>query len=184
MKILSFIGNFAERISIIIGAFLGSQIPFFMHQYGEQLAGHVAELQELVDRLRTLAAHSNKTLEQYIHKFTLSADPDFFHQGEFMDLMLYRLEKLHLALIHLTESSPWVRPFTFIQDFQGDIARATLATFQPGIPLSLEGLGYLIPGSVIGWLISRSFFKILSFCLKGFKKIINRQPSKSPSSIL
>ena len=43
-------------------AFAGSQIPQFMQQYSQRLAGHVAELQQLIDQLRSVAAHSNKSL--------------------------------------------------------------------------------------------------------------------------
>src|ERR1700679_1329642 len=105
MKIFSTIGSLLDRLCVVIGAFIGSQIPQFMQQYTQRLAGHVDALQRLLNQLRQMASLSNKTLEQYIQKFKDTSDSDFVHQGEFMQGILSRWEDLHQALDRLTQGS-------------------------------------------------------------------------------
>lgn len=158
MKILSFLGNILDRLCVLGGAFIGSQIPAFMQQYIQRLSGHVDELQHVIRHLEFAAAHSGKTLEQYIQKFLSSVDIDFIHQGEFMQKTLVRWEELNLTLYHLTHSSLWVRPYLFLKELQYDIAQSVLASFQSSLNLNPEGLCYAGTGMLIGWL----FFKALS----------------------
>jgi hypothetical protein len=162
MKILPSIGSLMDRLFVVAGAFLGSQIPEFLHQYTQRLSGHVGELQRLLNQMRQVASYSNKTLEQYIHKFITSPDPDFARQGEFMHGMASRFEELNLALNHLTQTSMWLRPYTFLKEVQYDIAHATLASFQPGINLNYEGLCYAGAGILIGW----AFYQMVSKCIR------------------
>ena len=149
-----------DRLVVVIGAFLGAQVPEFIQQYMHRLSGHVAELQRLLTQLQQIAALSNKSLEEYTRKFLTSGDLDFVRQGEFMQSLLLRWETLQHELQVLQESSAWTRPFVFLQNYQGEIVHSTMASFQPGINLSLEGLYYAGVGIVLGWgtykLISRS----------------------------
>jgi Protein of unknown function (DUF2937) len=162
IKVIPSIEWILDRVSAVIGAFIGSQIPEFMQQYTQRLAGHVDELQRLVNQMRQVASYSNKTLEQYIHKFISSTDPDFARQGEFMQGMLSRWEELKQTLVHLTYSSAWIRPYIFLKELQYDIAHSTFVSFHPGINLSMEGIFYAGAGIVIGWtfyrMMSRSFY--------------------------
>lgn len=163
MSIFSFVGSIIDRLCVVAGAFIGSQIPQFMQQYTQRLAGHVEALQKLIGQLNHIASLSQKTLEQYIHKFIQSGDPDFMKQGDFMQGILNRWQELHQALSHLNQSSLWTRPYYFIKDLQPDIAHSTLASFQPGLSLTLEGLCYAGAGMLIGWMIYQIASKIISF---------------------
>ena len=166
MRLLLSLGSILDRLCIVAGAFFGSQIPQFMQQYSQRLAGHVSELQKLIDQLRQAASLSHKTLDQYILKFLSSADPDFAHQGQFMQGIVHRWEELNQALVHLSQSSAWQRPLIFFKDLQLDIAQSTLAAFQPGINLNLEGMCYAGLGVFLGWL----FYQFVS---KGLASIWN-----------
>lgn len=161
MKLLSPIGNLIDRLCVVAGAFIGSQIPLFMQQYTQRLAGHVEELNRLLNQMRQVAFHSNKTLEQYIQKFISSSDPDFVHQGEFMQGILLRWEEFNHAFYQLSKSSLWDRPYVFLKEIQYDIAASTLASFQPGISLNLEGFCYAGIGIVLGW----AFYHMISKCI-------------------
>lgn len=161
MKIIQLIGSLLDRLLVVLGAFAGSQIPEFMQQYTQRLGGHVHELNRLINQLHGLALQSHKTLEQYIHKFLYNSDMDFIQQGEFMNQMLIRWENLDQILYRLNHSSIWERPYVFLTTLQSDIAESTLASFQPGLNLNLEGLSYAIIGMLGGWI----FYQILSKCL-------------------
>ncbi len=183
MKIFHFAENLLDRLCVVLGAFVGSQIPEFMQQYTQRLAGHVDELNHLLDQLRQVATYSNKTLEQYIEKFISNADLDFSRQGEFMQGVVNRWQELHQALNHLMQSSIWSRPYIFIKDLQYDIAQSTLTSFQPGINLSAEGLCY----TGAGILISLALYHTLTKCLAiGYSRtlgILNTTFNKSFQAI-
>lgn len=87
------------------------QMPMFMHQYTQRLAGHVDELAIHINLLQKAAAFSDKTLDQYIHKFLLSMDPDFTHQGEIMQNLVERHKELSVVLNGMYDSSVVGRPF-------------------------------------------------------------------------
>lgn len=161
MRILPSVGSIIDRLCVVAGAFICSQIPEFMQQYTHRLGGHVDELQQLITQMRQVASYSNKTLEQYLHKFISSSDPDFVRQGEFMQGILFRWEELNRAFYSLTQSTILTRPYIFLKELQYDIAQSTLTTFHPSINLSTEGLCYAGAGILIGW----AFYRLISKCL-------------------
>lgn len=163
MPIFSFFGSLLDRLFIVAGAFIGSQIPQFMQQYTQRLAGNVEALQKLIGQLNHMASLSQKTLEKYIQKFKISEDPDFVQQGDFMQGILNRWEELHEALVHLNQSSIWVRPYYFLKDLQADIAHSTISSFHPGLSLTLEGLCYAGIGMILGWIFYQILSKIIIF---------------------
>lgn len=163
MKIFSFVGSLIDRLCVVAGAFIGSQVPQFMQQYTQRLAGHVEALQKLIHQLHQIASLSQKTLEQYIQKFVDSGDPDFIQQGDFMQGILNRWQELHLALNNLTQSSIWLRPYYFLKDLQPDIAHSTLSSYQPGLSLTIEGLCYAGAGMILSWALYQIVSKFIIF---------------------
>lgn len=174
MKFLFSFSSLIDRLFIVVGAFAGSQISPFMQQYSHRLAGHAAELQQMVDQLHKTAALSHKSLNQYVDKFLSSSDPDFVHQGFFMQGIVERSNELNHALSSLMTSSPWMRPFVLAKDLQPDIAKATLGTFQPALSLNVEGIFYAGIGILFGWLSYKILAKCLCFACTGSLRIIKR----------
>lgn len=169
MRIFSSVGNLIDRLSVMVGAIVGSQVPTFIQQYMSRLEGHVEELQKILNQLRGAASISNKTLEEYIHKFIINPDQDFVHHGEFLQSLVIRYEQLNQTLYHLTQSSVWTRPYMFLHDLQHDIAHSTLISFQPGIQFNLEGLTYILIGSIAGWAFYQILAKIFTI---GFSRVV------------
>lgn len=152
MSISNFVGGLFDRLCVVAGAFIGSQIPSFITQYTQRLSGHVAELEHLVAGMKKSAGLSGKTVESYIGKFTSSQDPDFARQGELMQHLVTRWQELALSLHNLMESTIWTRPFVFMTNWNSEVAEGTLASFQPSITLSVEGLCYTGAGILVGYL--------------------------------
>ncbi len=162
MPFFRLLSSILDRLFVIAGALIGAQIPLFILQYGQRLAGHVDELNRLLNNLRELANQSHKTLEQYIAKFLANSDSDFAGQGKFMLDVVGRFENLNQALQNLMMSNLWKRPFVFIKDLQLDIAESTLHDFQPGIQLTPEGFIYMAISAIIGFFIYQLIGKIAS----------------------
>lgn len=175
MKILRFLSGLLDRLFVVAGAFMGSQIPQFIHQYMQRLAGHVDELNYLIGNIRQLASHSNKTLEQYIDKFLSNGDPDFVQQGQFMQTVVGRWQDLSQTLAQLNDSSFWTRPYVFVSSLNPDIAKATFYSFVPGISLSIEGLYYTGLGLIFGYCVYHLIAWILCGLAKGVGSLFKRQ---------
>ncbi|MFI0434557.1 MAG: DUF2937 family protein [Parachlamydiaceae bacterium] len=162
MKIFSLIGNLFDRLFVVAGACIGSQIPQFMHQYIERLAGHVDALKKLINQLDQIAAGSNKHLDQYIQKFKESIDIDFNRQGDFLQGIVDRWQELNKTLEQMTQSPFWQRPYYFFKDFQADIAHSTFDSFQPGFNLTIEGGCYALVGMLIGWSFYQTIIQLFA----------------------
>lgn len=169
--------NTLDRICAVIGALVFSQAPMFMQQYTQQLGGHVAELRLQIEAMTQAADQSGKTLELFIQKFTSNSDLDVMRQGEIMQKMLERYHSLSETYLLLSQSSAFTKPFIFVSDLYGDIAKSTLATFNFGLEFSLEGLIYALIGIFFG-------YSIFAGIKKGFRAIGNllRPAKKTPQS--
>lgn len=162
-----------DRIFVVAGALVFLQAPLFIQQYQQQLSGHVDELRMQVDAMRMSATHSDKTLDQYIEKFTQSSDGDFSRQGELMSGMVKRLDDLSFGMAKLNEANPWSRPFLFMWYSKQDIVQTTIHSFSLGIPLTFEGLVFALVGMIIGCLL-----------FAGIKKLCRKlAPRKKPAPI-
>lgn len=163
MGIVKLFSSLLDRVFVVAGAFIGSQVPAFMQQYTNRLAGHVEELKHLVEAIQKSASLSGKTLDQYIHKFLTNSDQDFVQQGEFMQSLVNRWDSFSTALRHLSESTVWSRPFVFIRELHYDVAGSTLYSFQPNIVLTIEGLCYTGLGILTGYSTYYLLTKIFRF---------------------
>lgn len=164
LKIIHYI---LDRLFVVAGAFIGSQVPAFIQQYSQRLAGHVDELGRTIATLQKAAEHSNKNLDQYIGKFITSSDPDFSKQGEIMQSIVFRWQEITTSYQHLTGSNVWSRPFVFFSEWQPDIVKATLKSFQPSLALSVEGLCYTVAGLFAGYLFYHLIVRLFSALYRG-----------------
>lgn len=170
MFIVRFISAMLDRLFIVVGAFCGCQVPFFMHQYAQRLAGRIDELNYLLNQITHTASLSNKSLEQYIGKFLASGDSDFVIQGEFMQTMWIRKNHLIHVFNEFSHSSIWGRPFVFFKNLDWDMFKSTFFSFQPGFTFSLEALCYTGIGILGGYAIYQVVVKVFFFSFGKQKK--------------
>lgn len=163
MRFFWFMGGLLDRLFVVAGAFLGSQIPAFIQQYSQRLSGHVDELNHLLKWMQESANHSGKTLEQYMVKFLHSTDPDFIQQGLFMKSVISRWKIFSTSLNHLQESSLWSKFYIFLKEMQYEVAQPTFLSFQPNLALSLEGFCYTGIGILVGYVFYHIVIKIFGF---------------------
>jgi hypothetical protein len=182
MRFLKFFSGLLDRLFLLIGAFIGSQVPEFMQQYRQRLSGHEAELNQLVDKLTQMASLSGKTLDQYIEKFMINADLDFAAQGTFMQGVVARWHDLHQTLQALAESSMWERPFYFFKYLNYPIAESTIQSFQPGINLTIEGLCYTGLGMGMAYLIYAMVVKLVLFIYRKLATLFGGSKKGSPET--
>ena len=172
---MNFIGSILDRMFVLIGAFLGSQLPQFMQQYIQRLATHIEELNHLLQKLRGIASLSNKTLDQYIDKFLMSTDPDFIHQGQFMQEMVFRWEALTDSWTQITQSSLWMKPYVFLREMNVSLVESTWNGFQPGISLTGEALCYTLIGALLGFILYQILLKMILFIYRTLFPVKSKQ---------
>lgn len=165
---VQWISGFIDRLLVVLGALVFSQAPQFFAQYMHRLSGHVEELRIHIRSLQQAAQKSGMELPQYIEKFTEHQDFAFSTHGEMMQGMLTRYSEISQASIAMQETTPLTRPFVFLQHFNFDIAKATVAQFQPGVLLTIEGAVYAVIGMGIGYML----YQLFSFPFK--KRIVKK----------
>lgn len=170
-----FIDWFFDRLFIVLGALLGSQIPAWVQQYSQRLGGHVNELKYLIEKLTFISLSVSKTPEEYMHKLIGSSDPDVVKQGEFIQAIFERSEALSYASKRLSDCSIWERPFVLIRTIDYDVAISTLASFQPSLSMTIEGLCYTAIGILFGCLIYQGLVKLFKSFWNRFKSLFSKK---------
>jgi hypothetical protein len=140
-----------DRLLVVAGAVVFSQAPQFFSQYLHRLSGHAEEIKIHTQAIRQAARASGRELSEYMLKFSQHPDPDVSKHGEIMQGMLNRYAELTQAAGAMQESTLLSRPFVFMKTFQPEIVKSTLASFQPGIVLTWEGIAYALIGMLVGY---------------------------------
>jgi len=167
-----------DRVLVVVGMLMFSQIPVFMNQYTQRLGGHFDEIVLHIVSLKKIAHQQNKSLEEYIKKFLNSTDKDFSSQGIFMHRLLGRKTRLQNHLIRLKESTGIKKLGIFLYNLDFHLARTTFQNFEPAILLTGESVVYGLIG-ILFLLISYHFiFKVL---LKRLTTLLHHQIIKKPS---
>lgn len=164
-KWLSFI---IDRIFVVLGALLFSQIPNFFIHYTQRLGGHVSELKLQIDAMQQAALKSGKTLPEFIHKFQSHGDADIALQGGIMNDMMARFIDLSSAYTAMLDATPLSRPMVFFKSFQWNIAQMTFQDFTWGFSVTLEGAIYAFLGMFVGYLTYTSCRMIMRRTWKKF----------------
>ena len=151
-----------DRVIALSGALLFSQAPMFIHQYTQNLSGHVAELNIQIQSLRNVASSTGKSLPEYVAKFTESSDIDFQAQGKWINALTDRFHSINDSLGALQDSSLLTRPLLFIRHCYLDVVEQTYHDFTPGIPFSIEGAAY----AFVGMVLFSSLFWMLKLCIR------------------
>lgn len=167
---MRFVDGVVDRLIVIIFALSMMQMPQFMAHYTQRLGGHVDEIAYQVLAVEKMVKESNKSLTEWIKDLKQHSDPQVSVQGDFLNNLIFRHENLKTLHQRLIECSVWERPVIFLATFQGSIAKQTLYDFEPGLPLSKEGLLFALIGMLLG-----------TYCYKGIKRIPRLFTKKLPS---
>jgi hypothetical protein len=159
---MNWVGNILERAALILAVLFFLQGPQFITLYTERLGGHVREAKYQVEQAEVAALRADLTLDGLIEKFQGSQDAAIMAQGDYLQKLQVRSRMLEQNLHELMQSSKISRPFIFLKSFYKEIAQDVLQTFQPGLPLTLEGAMWGVFGALFG-----AFF---FFCMKLFVK--------------
>ncbi|MBV6494649.1 MAG: hypothetical protein LDLANPLL_02683 [Turneriella sp.] len=162
-----FFGSLAERIFVFFIALFISQGPQYMNLYLNVLSGATAEAEKSVKLIETKANELGMTVPQFIKDLTASNSQAATKSGEIHEAQLKRFESLKAAFTAIKNAGAFSRPFIFLRHADWTLAKSV--QFQPALPFTLEALGYVIAGIILGMILFRAL-AILPKKIFGIKK--------------
>lgn len=146
----TFIAKLVERILCVLLAVLFCQFPSYLDQYTNRLSGHIGELSLVIQQIEQLARNGNKSVEQYIKKFSNSSDVDFKSQGALLQNILDRKTLLQQMYTKLISAPVWKKPLIFVTSLDPSIAMQSVSFFKPSLVISFESAVYAFLGILAG----------------------------------
>lgn len=138
------VGWFARKVDSLMAAvcaavfaLAASQFLAFVQQYRQRLGGHLDE--------------AIRTREQVVNGEAYRGLTPTARE-QMADQLGSRVEFLLTGDVGLREATFLSRPFVFLSHLDREIALATLAEFQPSLPLDAGSLIYGACGLLLGWL--------------------------------
>ncbi len=153
-------------VSLLIGAVF-SQLPEYAQQYRQRLGGALDELNAIIAHFDTEIAAQNLTRQQALQR--LSENPDILakQRGQAMNEAISRAARLADQQSEFTNAGNFGRIAAMSHNFDPGVAKNAYASFEPALPLTLEGgtaalIGFFGGGAalrLLGWPISRRLRK-------------------------
>jgi hypothetical protein len=148
---------FARRIALLIGLFfavVASQLPEYAQQYRQRLGGALDELNAQVARFDADASQSGITREEGVSKLQKSDDRLVQGRGEQMRDTIARRDRLQRQSEGFASAGSVARLVVLAKDFDPAVARGAYQDFEPGVPVTGEGIiaglvGFIFGGGLI-----------------------------------
>jgi len=147
----------------MIFGLIGAQFPEYAQQYRQRLGGAIDELNAIIARFDADAAQNGLSEQEGITH--LQHNPDVFVQsrGAQMTEIVTRRDKLARQAEIYTDGGAVKRVWELATQADPSIAWRAYESFEPGVPVTTEGLisaliGFIIGGGLIkllGWPIER-----------------------------
>jgi hypothetical protein len=144
---------FVRRIALLIGlvfAVIASQLPEFAQQYRQRLGGALDELNAQVARFDADASQSGITRDEGVSRLQKSDDRFVQERGEQARDTITRRDRLQRQSEGFANAGPVTRLIILAGDFDPTVARGAYQTFEPGVPVTSEGIIAGIVGFLLG----------------------------------
>lgn len=135
------INNIIDRCFFTAIFILGVQLPEFMQQYQQRLAGHLAEAQSQLNQFEIIAQqHFDGSIITMVTRYKDNSEAAIASTGELIERLSLRVEYLSTHLAQITQSDYLHNVYLFIWHLDNEIARGTAEHFSMAIPLELNAI--------------------------------------------
>ncbi|MFT5635635.1 MAG: hypothetical protein ACI89T_001089 [Cognaticolwellia sp.] len=135
------INNVIDRCFFTVTFILGVQLPEFMQQYQQRLAGHLAESSSQLDQFEVIALqHFDGSLMTMITHYKENTEASIISTGELIERLSVRVDYLASHLEQITQPDYLNRVYQFIWHLDQQIAQGTAEHFSMAIPLELNAI--------------------------------------------
>ncbi len=130
---------------------IGAQFPEYAQQYRQRLGGAIDELNMIIARFDADATQNGLSESQGVLR--LEDNPDAFvrARGEQMKDVITRRDKLQQQAQAFTDGGRFTRVWELATQADPTIAWRAYQNFEPGVPVTTEGIVSSIIGFVAGW---------------------------------
>lgn len=149
------IGRLLTGALIVVGAVVFSQLPEFAQQYRQRIGGAVDELRTFVVRFDADAQSQGLSRSEALSRHLVSTDELFRKRGAAMQDTMDRLDRLSTQQRAMTDPCSFVRLVNFAAYADRELARNTFNTYEPAVPVTVEGGVMALIGAALGWIIAR-----------------------------
>lgn len=138
---LAFIGKSLDRVLFACIFISAVQLPEFIQQYSQRLAGHLDEAKYQLIKFQDIAdLHYQGNLSQLISQYQLNSDPAIKATGQVVADLMERIALLTNQVHHLFSPDYLAKLYYFFRHFDPEIGQATLHDYQLSIPLEQNAL--------------------------------------------
>ncbi len=156
----TFIGHTLDRILFAVNFILAMQVPAFIVQYRQRLAGHLDEARYQLSNYQHIAdQHYQSDLLVLIKRYQANSDAGIRASGNLVVDLLDRIASLTQQVEHLLYSDYLTMIYYFLVDIDLAIAKATLVDYQLSMPLEVNAISTGLIAAIVlslgGQVISR-----------------------------
>jgi Protein of unknown function (DUF2937) len=148
----------ARRLALaiaVLAGLIGSQGPEFAQQYRQRLGGALEELNRIVAEFDGEVQRQNLSRAEALKRLEDNGDPLARDRGEDIGEAIDRAQRLNKQIEALKSAGPLMRLYVVATNFDPKIARGTLDTYEPAVPLSVGALTAGGLAALWGWAATR-----------------------------
>ncbi|MGB5985661.1 MAG: DUF2937 family protein [Desulfobacterales bacterium] len=167
--------GFLDRVVFTLGVLVFMQLPHFVDQYTHRLGGYTRAAQEQLAQYQAIAQASfNGDLEALIREFENSPTPAIAQTGRQVAQTRSRAIQLQEGL-RVLEARALARKLIYLAAYlEPQIARDSLRSFTPGLPLTSAALVCGLLGGISSSLLLQGLLRIPRWLGRGVWKLGRR----------
>ena len=148
-------------VGALVLALVLSQFPEYAQQYTQRLGGAVEELRIITAEFDAAAAEAGLSRQAALDRYAAAGDAFIEGRGRSMARTLARHAELSARLERIRGADP-VERLALLPDYlDSEIGAQTLDSYQPAVPVTLEGLAYAGAGFLGGYLLVFGLLRLL-----------------------
>ena len=171
---MNLIKQLVDKIFFATGVILFLQLPHFIDQYTQRVGGYSESQNQQLDKYLSIATNGyDGNIQKLIESFKNSKDEAIRKTGENIEEVQLDVRDLKEELNVLETEGLFKKILFLTTHTRFDLAKGTLKSFQPGVPLNLWTFVY----GLFGGILFSMFFNGVIFLPK--KMIQKRQLKRS-----
>ena len=161
-----------DRLVFTAGVLVCMQLPHFVDQYTHRLGGYSRAAQEQLAQYEAIArTNFNGDLDALIAEFSGSSSPAVAQTGRQVARARTRAQQLNAGLQTL-ETRSFVRKLVYLAVYiEPNIARDSLRSFKPGLPLTAAALVSGLCGGMMAALLLQGLLRLPRWAARGLRRV-------------
>ena len=156
-----------DKIFFTFGVIIFLQLPHFVNQYTQRIGGYSeSQIQQLSSYQSIANDNYNGQIDLLIQGFANSTDEAVRQTGDNIKATQEDVTLLKDEILILENEGLLKKIIYLIPNLRLNIAKGTLNSFQPGIPLSIWAIAYGLFGGILFSLIFNGATKVPHLVLK------------------